>query len=81
MRLVYIPNTPLGECFYDPKSHEGITIINDKAVRITMSHTFDVRTQKNTKDFEVAAEDFRRLIQGSLNGKMSCAEIKEALKI
>jgi len=80
MKLVYIPETELGECYYDPISHEGLMVISDKAVRITMSHNFNLREQGSIQEMEVDAAVFRTLLESSTKGGLSLREVRKAFR-
>ena len=80
MKVVYIPETPLGECFYDPISHEGITLIQSKAVHVTMNQSFNPQTEKNIREINIETEVFRELIAALSKRSLSTKEVREVFR-
>ncbi len=66
MRIFYLPETPFGEFFYDPQSHQGVAISESGLVILSMASDFNPAMQPDYMDCEVADDVFPKFIDAVL---------------
>lgn len=79
MKIVHIPDTPLGECFYDPDSHKGLVCIDAIVACLTMNQDYIPGEQDQIQEIDVDPYIFRELINASLKQKLSVLEVRRQL--
>jgi len=62
MRMFYLPETPFGEFFYDPESHQGVAISEDGPVILGMAQDYNPATFSDNKECDVAVGTFSDLV-------------------
>ncbi len=74
MELVYIPETPFGEFYYDPVSCKGITLKHPLAI-ITMDEKWDPYSMSTAQKIEVADDAFDRMKEAHNKGETHLRQV------
>lgn len=75
MKLVTVPNTPFGFFYFDPETHEGVTLDDHASPAVIgMSKAWDPYRQRGSREIDVDEFGYRKLREAALQQDRDGAE-------